>query len=369
MKRRKKILFAAVDVGYRVELYTKFIHSYYADQLDPESLTTFVLPKQHYKTNYTYEFHYHTKPIIYRWYRSFLNFIFCLFRYDIFHFISGETLLTRKLRPLELRIYKLFGKRIVMHFVGSDIRSPQYIYWKEKNIQKFLSGDDNFPKNLHWQKKLINDARKYSDSILVSTPDLKELIPESEYYPVMLDLDKYLHELNEVAYNSNAEKEIVILHSPSNIQVKGTTHIHKVLKKIESESKYKIKLLLPAEKMMDNPKIYSVGRYELFRLYKESDIVIDQMIIGWYGLQSIEALAAGKQVISYIDEHLKPYLFPGCPIEVADINSLEKAILNCIDNIINEKMVNTQNNIEWIRKYHTIENNHSALIKAWNIKA
>lgn len=367
MKHRKKILFAAVDIGYRIELYTKFIQKYYSDQLEPESLTTFVLPKQHYKTGYTYEFHYHQKPVIYRWYRSFLNFIFCLFRYDIFHFISGETLLTRKLRPLELRIYKLFGKRIVMHFVGSDIRSPQYIYWKEKNIQKFLAGTDDFPKSLSWQKKLIRDSEKYADYILVSTPDLKTLIPKAEYYPVMLDLDKYLGELEEVRVADKNEQEIVILHSPSNIQVKGTVLIHEILKKIAAGSEYKIKLLLPAEKMMNDPKIYSVSRYDLFRLYKESDIIIDQMIIGWYGLQSIEALAAEKQVICYIDEHLKPFLFQDCPIQTADVNSLESTIMRCIENIINKKETKSHSSIEWVKKYHTIENNNAGLLRAWDL--
>jgi hypothetical protein len=367
MRQRKKILFAAVDIGYRIELYSKFIEKYYGEQLEPESLTTYVLPKQHYRTSYTYEFHYHKKPVIYRWYRSFLNFMFCLFRYDIFHFFSGETLLTRKLRPIELKIYKLFGKRIVMHFVGSDIRSPQYIYWKEKNIQKYLSGDDDFPKSLPWQKKLIGDAKKYADAILVSTPDLTELLPEAVYYPVMLDLDKYLKELKEVEDPVREEKEIVILHSPSNLQIKGTVYIHEILKNIAAKSKHKIKLLLPAEKMMNDPKIYSVNRYDLFRLYKESDIVIDQMIIGWYGLQSIEALAAGKRVICHIDEHLKHFLFPDCPIEIADINTLEKAIFTCIDDIVAGQQVKTQTNIDWIRKYHTIENNTSALVKAWAV--
>jgi hypothetical protein len=292
----------------------------------------------------------------------------CLFRYDIFHFISGETLLTRKLRRFELMTYKLFGKRIVMHFVGSDIRSPKYIYWKEANIHGYLDGTDNFPKTLSWQNKLIQDAEKYADSILVSTPDLKNLLPKAEYYPVMLDLDKYLKELNEVVTAPRAENEIVILHSPSNIQIKGTIYIHKILKKIAAESNYNIRLLLPAEKMIDNPKIYSVSRYELFKLYKESDIIIDQLIIGWYGLQSVEAIAAEKQVICYIDDQLKPYLTPDCPIESADINTLEDVIIRCIENAAKGNLSKLKNNIDWVRKNHTIENNHSALLNAWDIK-
>ena len=71
---------------------------------------------------------------------------------------------------------------------------------------------------------------------------------------------------------------------------------------------------------------YSATRYELFSYYKEADIVIDQMIIGWYGLLTVEALAAGNMVVAYIEESLKEQLFPDCPIKIADLNSLESKI-------------------------------------------
>src|SRR5215213_6563928 len=118
IKRPVKMLFAAVDIGYRIELYTKFIRQHFSSQLKTESLTISLLPKEHYSTGYDYEFHFNGKNFLYRWTISLYNFVRCLFRYDMFHFFSGETLLPRKLRRFELTIYKLFGKRIIMHFVG-----------------------------------------------------------------------------------------------------------------------------------------------------------------------------------------------------------------------------------------------------------
>lgn len=362
--KKKRILFAAVDVGYRMSLYSKFINDNYSEKSYAETLSTYISPKNHYQTTYTYEYPFHSKSNIYRWYRSSLNFFLALFRYDVFHFISGETLLTRKVRRFELMMYKLLRKRIIMHFVGSDIRNPDYILWKEQNMQQFLQGEIKFPKTLPWQDKLISDAEKYADYILVSTPDLIELVPKAKYYPVVLDLNKYLNELNEIKYQKKTGDEIVILHAPSNSKLKGTKYIHEVLKKIALNSNYNIKLILTTENdFKDKP----VSRYELFKLYKESDIVIDQLVIGWYGLQSIEALAAGKHVISYVDAHLKTFLYPDCPLELADINTLEYVVLNVIDKILNRKYTNSSSQIEWLNKYHTIENNHDILIKAWGL--
>ena len=138
LKQKKRILFAAVDTGYRIEHYTKYIETNFSDKLTAESFSKYILPSSQYKTNYTYtcpidKIH----PLFLYTYCSFF-FVFSLFRYDIFHFISGETILTRKLRRFELAVYKLFGKRVIMHLVGSDVRSEEFIYWKEKNIKKYV---------------------------------------------------------------------------------------------------------------------------------------------------------------------------------------------------------------------------------------
>ena len=259
-----------------------------------------------------------------------------------------------------------------MHFVGSDLRSVAYSKWQALNMKQYLAGIDDFPKTEPWQKKLIKDAERFSDYILVSTPDLLELIPSANYYPVVLDVEKFLTQFRAAGTSEKDEKEVVILHCPSDREaiLKGTTYINDVLEKIKSTGKYNITILLPAGNKNQTAyanRVYAVSRYELFRLYSKADIVIDQMITGWYGLQSIEALAAGKEVICYVNNNLKKYLFPGCPTHLADINSLENVLTGCIANILRGKKTNPQKNLDWIKKYHTIESNNASLLEAWDI--
>ena len=366
--RKKKILFAAVDIGYRIELYTKFIEENLADKLKAESFSKYVLPEKHYKTHYTYTCPINkTHPIILYLY-CFCFFIYSLFRYDIYHFISGETLLTRKLRPFEMYIYKLFRKKIIMQFVGADIRSFKYLEWKDKNIVGYLNGEDLKDKTLKWQKKLISDSIKYANHILVSTPDLLEIIPNAIYYPVVIDAKKFVTELNENKLGEVNDKEITILHCPSNKQLKGTSYIHESLDRIIKTSKYPIKLVLPTQKKQADGTSYVMNRYELFKLFQEADIIIDQLIIGWYGLQSIEGLLAGKEVICYVDEKLKSYIYPQCPIHLADVKNIDAIISDCIESVVkNGKPTYKQEQIKWVEKYHTIENNQQALLNAWGI--
>jgi hypothetical protein len=368
-RQEKKILFAAVDIGYRIELYSQFIRKHLPGVLKAESLSIYILPSDHYKTSYTYEYHFQNRSVLYRWYRSLLNFCTCLFRYDIFHFISGETLLPRKLRRLELWTYKLFGKRVVMQFVGADIRSPEYITWKDKHMAAYLDGKTDFPKTKPWQNKLIRDAVKYADYILVSTPDLLELIPKAHYFPVVIDLEKFERELQaHPPANNPATPAVTILHCPSNVQVKGTEYIHDILKRVALNFPDTVHLILPAEQRKKGATNYASTRYDLFKLYQEADIIIDQMIIGWYGLQSIEGLIAGKEVVCYIDSKLDKYLYPDTPIRSADINTLEKTITDLIQLRLTQKTNPSAGDHQaWVKTHYTIEQNHRELLNAWGV--
>ena len=361
-QKKRKILFAAVDIGWRIEHYCKFIQERFPNELDAYSFVKYYLPKKHYDTNYTYMYNFQEKSTFYGWFVSFYFFIVSLFKYDIYHFFSGETLLTRKLRRFEFFIYKLLGKKIILHFVGTDIRCIDYVLWKEKNIHQYLKGNISHDTSLPWQKKLIKDARKYADSILVSTPDLLDIIPEARYYPVVLDIEKFKLDLNNVKPNIKNPNKIVILHAPSNIDMKGTSIIHKVLKEIEKESNGSVELKLMADEDEKYDRIYTVSRYDLFNLYIEADIVVDQLIIGWYGLQAVEALLSNNKVISYIDNRYKKYLYANCPIYSADANTLKSVVYQCIEDIKNGI---DNENLEWVNHYHTIEKNNERLIQAW----
>lgn len=368
MRKKKRILFGAVDIGFRIELYTKFIDRYLSDEFTADSFTKFKLAESHYKTNYTYvcEVGRHSAAYVYCY--TFCFFVFSLFRYDVFHFFSGETILTRKLRRFEFYVYKLLGKRVVMHFVGSDVRNPEYLYWKNENLISYLKGEKFLKKTKPWQDALIKDSLKYADYILVSTPDLLENVPGAHYYPVVIDFEKFDSEVKGVmglAVKKMDAGKFTILHAPSNDKVKGTAFIHDVLNRIADRHKENVQLITPGDNIRKTGKLYSVSRYDLFGLMQKSDILIDQMVIGWYGLQSLEALLCGNTVLCYIGKELEKYLYEDCPIVIVDALTIEAELDKRIHQSHHLSAEEKIRNIEWVRKYHTIENNHKELLVAW----
>jgi hypothetical protein len=351
---RKKILFGAVDIGYRIEDYTKFIQTNFGESLIAESFSKYVLPTSHFKTHYTY-----TCPL-YQWHPirvylyCFCFFIYALFRFDVFHFLSGELILTRKLRRFEMACYRFFGKRVIMHFVGADIRSVNYLDWKSQHMEDYLAGIPS-PESLSmpYQKALIQDALDYANTILVSTPDLLDIIPTATYLPVFLNWE-HLPERTPKA----PCPPLKILFSPSGTRTKGNQYIYHALDRLHKEYGDKVEIYTPGYENKEHFQ-YSTTRYDLLKKMNEYHIVIDQMLIGWYGLKTVEALAMGCTVICYIDTQYKPFLFPNSPVCYADIHSLYDTL---VEQIANYRPLDTST---WIQKYHHIDAYHQKLEEIW----
>ena len=178
----------------------------------------------------------------------------------------------------------------------------------------------------------------------------------------MLDVDSFLAELKSISITNRlfTTKKVKILHAPSNANLKGTVLIDEELEKLLQKNS-DIEYLNTANLNRDTKSSYTVSRYELFQLYQEADIVIDQVVIGWYGLQTVEALLSKSQVICYIDEDLKPLLFDECPIIQSSIEELQIKISETVTSIIN-KEIDFNKNIDWVKKHHGIKNNSSQLI-------
>ncbi len=185
--------------------------------------------------------------------------------YDIFHFHVSSVMHF----GLDLPVWKALGKKIVINYRGSEIRNKK-------------------PPFLH---------TKLADVCLVSTPDLLEFVPRASWLPNPIDLDQY-----RPTYPDPSPEVIRILHAPSNRDLKGTSHVEEAVKSLKTRG-YPVELVL-----LENVS-HDVVISELARV----DIVVDQLILGWYGVFSMEAMATGKPVLCYIKPELLDR-YPSLPV-------------------------------------------------------
>jgi glycosyltransferase involved in cell wall biosynthesis len=197
--------------------------------------------------------------------------------YDIlhFHYSSGLPF------GLDFPLWRLLNKKVVMHHHGTDIRN----------------------KGEHWL------YARLAQRIFVSTPDLLEWSKDAIWVPNPLDIEAYPY-VGACDRPSNDTESIKILHAPSRRRLKGTEHVLSAIKELKNEG-YDIELIL----VENTPHRYALEYYKL------ADIVIDQLLIGWYGMLAQECMALGKPVCVYLREDLQGYM-PSQPMLNTSIDNL-----------------------------------------------
>jgi glycosyltransferase involved in cell wall biosynthesis len=184
--------------------------------------------------------------------------------YDVFHFNFGQTLLPRRGRlGLDLPLLRALGKRVFMTFQGSDARAG--------------AADIDF-------------VRRHCHRTFCVNPDLLRFVPGSEFVPyASVDPRIITPETREPRRGP-----IRIVHAPTNREIKGTEHVLAAVERLRGRHDVELRL------------VEGLPHAEAMQLYRDADLVIDQLRIGWYGGFAVEAMAMGKPVVCHIaDEDLE----------------------------------------------------------------
>ncbi len=212
--------------------------------------------------------------------------VWAIQNYDIFHFFYGKSLLPWR---LDLPFLKRTGKKVFVHFRGSDIRSQTFALHPDKYFLGYEDYSIPPPIQNPWQRKNLERWRRYADSMFVSTPDMLEIVPEAKLVPQAIDLSLWDYQLEPLG---ESPEVIRIMHPfTSN---KGNEVIKRVVEDLKSRG-YPVELFT----------IENVPHREVIALYKACQIGIDSLTpVGWYGTISVELMALGKPVVSYINPEL-----------------------------------------------------------------
>ena len=171
-------------------------------------------------------------------------------RTDLFHFTFGLTLVPQS---LQFPILRAFGKRSVMHYLGSDIRGKP-------------------PEELAYGKK--------AGAEIVGSYDAIRWVPEATVIPPGIDLTAV------TPSPPSGRRRPVVVHAPSSRRRKGTDHVLRACEGLDVELRI----------------VEGVHHDEALALYRDADIVVDQLNAGWYGLFAIECMALGKPVLTFLHD-------------------------------------------------------------------
>jgi hypothetical protein len=280
---------------------------------------------------------------------DFSIFLYCLCKYDIFHFtFNGGIWQHYWLWRLEIIIYKLAGKKIICMPYGGDAYQYSKVY--DFSVRHGLL--TNYPQYSRLEQvvhKKIHFLSKYSDFVI--TGIMLDAFPRWDMSPVcsfVIDTEDWT---SKTKYSDNDgsqyNKPVRVIHTPNHRGYKGTEFIIQSIEDLKKEGLF-IDLILIENKTNEDVK----------KIMPEADILIEQIIAPGYAFSGIEGMANGLVVMSNLTDpmfvtFLKRYSYlEECKIIPTNPENIKEELKKLIINPEMRKK-NGELNRKYVEKYHS----------------
>ena len=146
-----------------------------------------------------------------------------------------------------------------------------------------------------YKRRQIEKFARYANRTYALNPDLLSILPSAQFLPFARDTREWVPHYGEPRARPR------VLHAPSHRGVKGTRFLLEAAERLKNEG-------VP----FDLELIENLPHAEAQQRYRDADLVVDQLLLGWYGGFAVEAMALGKPVITY----LRTSDLPNVPLEM-----------------------------------------------------
>ncbi len=200
-------------------------------------------------------------------------------RYDVFHFNFGQPLLAMRKNGFvlnELPLIKRAGKTILVTFQGCDVRPQAFCHCNREECRR----------ESPFRAANARAMTGHADRTFYLNPDLRRWLPRGEFMPYA-NVDPAGIETVPPPDGD----ELVVLHAPTDRVVKGTAH---VIAAVDELRRRGVRARLDL--------VEGVTHDQVAARIDAADVVVDQLMIGWYGGFAVEAMARARTVLAAIRE-------------------------------------------------------------------
>ena len=216
------------------------------------------------------------------------------FRYDVLHYYFGLSFLCwndyggrNKLWFADLKLAKRLGRKVFMTLQGCDARISKLSADHNAVTACSLGHCEAAPvcrSRLDAQRQyLIDNILPLCDRVFVLNPELAHYVPGAVFMPyASVDVEAFAPAWPKT------DGPAVIVHAPSDPSIKGSRYIIDAVERLKQR--------FPIEFI----QVKGIPHEEAMKIYRNADLVIDQVLTGWYGGFAVEAMAMGKPVACYL---------------------------------------------------------------------
>lgn len=222
---------------------------------------------------------------------------------------------------IELPLIKRMRKVIAVTYQGDDARQGDF---SRRNFEYSIAHEVDKDYYSHVtdesKRQRIRTFSEHADLIYALNPDLLHVLPEEAQFLPYAHIDLESWRCPQFLSGNTSERTVVI-HAPSHRGAKGTRFILDAVEQLRAEGlKFDFRL------------VEGLTQLEARELYEQADIVIDQLLAGWYGGFAVEAMALEKPVICYLRRRDFAFL----PSEMADELPLIEANPHSITSVLRD---------------------------------
>jgi glycosyltransferase involved in cell wall biosynthesis len=252
------------------------------------------------------------------------TFIFCLFRYKCLyiHFSGGPLGFTTLLARCEPLLLAVAGIKTVAMPFGSDV----HVLSRSKNLFMVDGFARDYPGFRHERRRtaaLIDVWTRGADHIISGC----DWVDYMYYWDTLMlnqfaiDTDSLRPENDELA-SDDLCSPLRLIHAPNHRGLKGSGHILKAVEELRREG-LAIELAI----------VENVPNEKMPALINNADVVVDQLVLGWYGMFAIEGMALGKPVVCHIRPAYRDFYVAAGLIDAGELPLVDCTIFTIKDTL------------------------------------
>jgi hypothetical protein len=264
--------------------------------------------------------------------------------FDVIHFNFGQTILMterypdpqlsqgkglwgkcklffrRQLWLADLPLLKFLGKGIVMTYQGDDARQGDECRRRFAVTAANYVGTDYYnPMTDTWKRKAIAKVARYADRIYALNPDLLHVLPPQARFLPYANVDHREWTVPRPTPNTIP----VVVHAPTHRGVKGTEFVMEAVRRLHSEG-------IPFQFQLIENLLHTEAR----QFYERADVLVDQLLLGWYGGLAVEFMALQKPVVCYLRDEDLNFLPPSMRAELPIVNANQTNLYEVLKDLL-----------------------------------
>ena len=227
-------------------------------------------------------------------------------RHDVVHLHFGLSFLPAPLPPAlrvsDVRFLRRLGKRVVVEFLGSDVRMPSVERARNPHYVDVEFEDD------HRATALMRAwASATRGHVIVADACLDASVGRHFDHIHHVGLRVDTRRFRPTPPSATPEHAPVLVHAPSHPRIKGTEHVRRAVRELGARGV-----------AVEYVEVQGMRQEDAPRLFARAALVVDQLCIGAHGTFAVEAMSLAKPVVCYVLPELLDAYPPDLPLITAD---------------------------------------------------